>query len=163
MRLASDGGLDYQRRNLLKGTEKQKQDEEIGNDEFLIEDVDKDENCVTKEHMEEDQETYARILPASSIEKRISAMEEKLDILLNKCAQLESDNQQLTKELALKKDGSKSNKVEASFDEEENLHNLKKRGFIRPGPQVQSESKSNKSVVTCEECNCVLESQGLLD
>ena len=129
----------------------------------MIEDVDKDENCVTKEHMEEDQETYARILPASSIEKRISAMEEKLDILLNKCAQLESDNQQLTKELALKKDGSKSNKVEASFDEEENLHNLKKRGFIRPGPQVQSESKSNKSVVTCEECNCVLESQGLLD
>jgi hypothetical protein len=78
------------------------------------------------------------------------------------CAQLERDNQQLTKELALKKNGSTSG-VEASLDDEENLHNLKKRGFTRPGPQVQSESKSIKSVVTCEECNCVLESQGLIE
>jgi K+/H+ antiporter YhaU regulatory subunit KhtT len=74
-RLASDGGLDYQRSNLLKGTEKQK------HDEFLIEDGDKDENCVTKEQTEENKETDARILLSSSIEKRISAMEEKLDVL----------------------------------------------------------------------------------
>jgi hypothetical protein len=94
--------------------------------------------------------------------KTLATLERKIETLENKCKILESENLKLV-------NGAKQNRRDDQSDEqivvedEEVLLSNKQSGFKRPNPQVAPEAKMNKKEYSCEECECKLESLGLLN
>ena len=188
-KLALEGGFDFQREQLNRKSSvgKQKSQEEgekkahkEGKEEVNKEEANTDEEASKKEEIGKEEESINMeevvieeeemnqeenlLNEKEGFEERIIELENKCNqrivALEKKCESLETEKKELISKMEIIR-GSKKD-IDKENEDERVLFNYKNSGHNKVNPQTYHESKSKKLEFACKECDCRLESAGLL-